>query len=294
MLSLMSNSPVPITMGSPRFVTRETESFRVVEAVFPAEAILERHTHDRPSFGIMLRGGFRTDIAARRLACDVGYAWTEPNAERHSNHVGPSGAHVLVIQPDPSREELIEPLADLLDGVHLMRHPALRCAAPGILAELHAPDITSPLAIDAHACAALSDAARLRHRERAHPTERAWLRRVQELLHDEWRQALTLTFVAAVAGVHPCHLAHTFRERMGESMGTYLRRLRVAWAVDELAATDLPISQIALAAGFCDQSHFTRHCVRFTGVTPAAYRAIVSANALGRAKLKKRSAQRGR
>jgi AraC family transcriptional regulator len=271
----MPNSPVPITMGSPRFMTRETDSFRVTEAWFPPGAILDPHTHDRPVLAMMLRGGFQTEFAAQRLECDAGYAWTEPNAEKHSNYVGRSGAHVLVIQPDPTREELVEPLGELLDGVHLLRHPALLCAAPGILAELHAPDITSPLAIEAHACSALSGAVRLRLRDRARPRLPGWLRCVQEFLHDEWRQAPTLSFVAGVAGVHPCHLAHTFREQLGESMGTYVRRLRVAWAIAELTATDLPISQIAHAAGFCDQSHFTRQCVRLTGVTPAAYRALV-------------------
>ena len=53
---------------------------------------------------------FRTDISSRSLECDAGYAWTEPIAERHANYVGALGAHVLVIQPDPSRAELLEPL----------------------------------------------------------------------------------------------------------------------------------------------------------------------------------------
>jgi AraC family transcriptional regulator len=267
-------------MGSSRFLTRETRSFRVVHARFPPDAILVPHTHDRPTFGIMLRGGFLTEFGSQRLECDVGYAWTEPNAERHSNRVGRSGAHVLVVQPDPTHDELVEPLSDLLNGVHLLRHAALLCAAPRILAELHQSDVTSPLAIEAHACTALSDAARLRHRDRTRPRRRAWLRRVEDLLHEEWRQAPTLSFVASVAGVHPCHVAHTFREELGESMGTYVRRLRVAGALAELAATPTPISRIAHEAGFCDQSHFTRQCVRFTGVTPAAYRALASGYAL--------------
>jgi AraC family transcriptional regulator len=39
-----------------------------------------------------------------------------------------------------------------------------------------------------------------------------------------------------------------------------------------LALTDLPLSDIALAAGFFDQSHLTRHLREFAGVTPAEYR----------------------
>lgn len=94
-------------------------------------------------------------------------------------------------------------------------------------------------------------------------------------LRDEWRRAPTLSNAVRVAGVHPCHLAQTFREQMGESIGSYVRRLRVTWPLAGLTATDVPVSQVALSAGFCDQSHFTWRCVRFTSVTPAAYRAQV-------------------
>jgi AraC family transcriptional regulator len=230
---------------------------------------------------MMLRGGFRTDISTRSLECDAGYAWTEPVAETHANYVGALGAHVLVIQPDPTRDELLDPLWNLLDGVRLMRHPALHCAVPSILAELHSPDDTSALGVETRVCEILSRAAGLRHRERLRSLQVAWLRRVQELLHDEWRATPTLSALARVAGVHPCHLAHTFREQMGESISSYVQRLRVTWALAELTATDAPVSQIALAAGFCDQSHFTRRCVRFTGVTPAAYRELVAGKRRG-------------
>jgi len=157
---------IPVTTGSPQFTARETECFRVVEAWFPARSVIEAHTHDRPVFAMMLRGGFRTDIGTRSLACDEGYAWTEPNAERHANFVSALGAHVLVIQPDPTRSELLEPIQDLLDGVRLLRHPALQCGAPGILAALRAPDADA-LAVESRVCEVLSSAANVHFRERA-------------------------------------------------------------------------------------------------------------------------------
>jgi AraC-like DNA-binding protein len=47
----------------------------------------------------------------------------------------------------------------------------------------------------------------------------------------------------------------------------------VAFARQQLAATEAPIAQIALTAGFSDQSQLTRTFRRVTGTTPAAYRA---------------------
>ena len=55
-------------------------------------------------------------------------------------------------------------------------------------------------------------------------------------------------------------------------MGTYVRRLRLNWAAAELARSDASLAQTALAAGFADQSHFTRAFRRYTGFTPSAYR----------------------
>jgi AraC family transcriptional regulator len=56
------------------------------------------------------------------------------------------------------------------------------------------------------------------------------------------------------------------------SVGTYLRRLRLDWCADRLVTTKIPLAEIALRAGFADQSHFTRTFRRYTGVTPRAYR----------------------
>jgi hypothetical protein len=39
-----------------------------------------------------------------------------------------------------------------------------------------------------------------------------------------------------------------------------------------LAESQMPISEIALAAGFADQSHMTRHFRRFVGTTPRCFR----------------------
>ena len=75
-----------------------------------------------------------------------------------------------------------------------------------------------------------------------------------------------------LAGVHPSHLAHTFRARLGTSVGEYVRRLRVEWAAERLGDSDAPISAIAIQAGFSDQSHLTREMVRRLGVSPARLR----------------------
>jgi AraC family transcriptional regulator len=78
--------------------------------------------------------------------------------------------------------------------------------------------------------------------------------------------------IAAAAGIHPVHLARVFRRHCGYTLGDYVRKLRVDFAARQLLATDEPLAGIAFAAGFSDQSHFTKVFKRQTGMTPADFR----------------------
>jgi AraC family transcriptional regulator len=58
-------------------------------------------------------------------------------------------------------------------------------------------------------------------------------------------------------------------------MGSYVRRLRLDWAAGELVRSDRSLAALAVAAGFADQSHFTRFFKRHTGFTPNTYRRMM-------------------
>src|SRR5262249_21772677 len=81
---------------------------------------------------------------------------------------------------------------------------------------------------------------------------------------------LTHEAVAAAVGIHPVHLARVFRYHFGATLGDYVRRLRVEFAARQLITTEETLAGIALAAGFSDQSHFTRTFKRQTGMTPCS------------------------
>jgi AraC family transcriptional regulator len=99
-----------------------------------------------------------------------------------------------------------------------------------------------------------------------------WLGKARDFLDAHFREDVSLAATAAAAGVHPSHLARVFRRQLGSSVGEYVRAARVDFACRELARGEQPLAQIALAAGFTDQSHLAR-CVRQrTGMTPGAFR----------------------
>jgi AraC family transcriptional regulator len=245
---------------------------QVTEAVFPPEAVLEPHTHPRPICAVMLDGSFDTTVGRHPVSCRPATVWTEPCEEKHRNHAGRAGAHVLVMQPDPARADIMEPLQRLLGEVHEIERCGVTASARLVLAEMREPDELAALSIEALVLTMLTQAARIvavRERNGGKP---AWLSEARDYIHETFRRGPRLGEVAAAVSVTPAELAVAFRRRYGRSIGSYARELRLQWAVDQLRQTDRPIAGIAVAAGFSDQSHFTRECAARLGAPPGRLR----------------------
>jgi AraC family transcriptional regulator len=106
----------------------------------------------------------------------------------------------------------------------------------------------------------------------AAPQRPPWLLHALEFVHARSAETVSLSALARCAGVHPVYLARAFRAHVGLSLGAYVRKLRVDHAADRLVSTDRSIAEIALEAGFSDQSHLTRVFRSTLGLTPAQYR----------------------
>jgi AraC family transcriptional regulator len=130
----------------------------------------------------------------------------------------------------------------------------------------------TPLAVEGAALEILVAAARPVGRDALPRRPPAWLKRVVDLLQARFLDGLRLPEVAREAGVHPVHLTRVFRAHHGVSLGAYVRGLRLDWAATRLAGSRSTLGDIALEAGFADQSHFTRMFKRHTGSTPGQFR----------------------
>jgi AraC-like DNA-binding protein len=247
--------------------------WRLIDARFPAGERLERHTHDRVVLAVMLGGSFDLLIGGRRLPCLPGTVFTEPAGETHANAIGNRGAHVVVTQPDPAND-FPRTCARLLDRVNHFDSPAIARLGRRMARELSRPDDLTPLECQALALEMLARAARLDDARARNGDPPAWLRRVEALIHDRFREPVRIDEVAHEAGVHPAHLIRVFRERYGTSPGQYLRRLRLEWAAEQLANGTESLNRVALQAGFADQAHFTRAFSRHWGLPPGRYRAL--------------------
>jgi AraC-like DNA-binding protein len=98
------------------------------------------------------------------------------------------------------------------------------------------------------------------------------MRRVCEHIEAHLSESVDLAGLAAVAGLSVFHFAREFKQSAGVAPHYYLIGRRVERARKMLTRTDRPLSEIALVAGFADQSHLARHFRRIIGMTPGECR----------------------
>jgi transcriptional regulator GlxA family with amidase domain len=98
------------------------------------------------------------------------------------------------------------------------------------------------------------------------------LRRVREYIEEHLAESIGTDALARIAGLSLGHFNRAFKQSTGDSPYQYVIRKRVAMAKELMVQTGRALADIALDAGFADQSHFSRTYVAITGETPSAYR----------------------
>src|SRR6516165_8952543 len=163
-----------------------------------------------------------------------------------------------------------------LDGLDL---PHLRAAMLAVDAELMAGAAGGRLAAESlanvlavhlirHVLAPRSPA-----RGRDGTLPRGRLRAVVEYIEEHLDGGPTLAQLAAVVRLNPYHFARQFKAATGLPPHQYVILRRVERAKQLLqAGTDLSLAEVALHAGFSDQSQFSHHFKRLVGVTPGQFR----------------------
>jgi len=99
-------------------------------------------------------------------------------------------------------------------------------------------------------------------------------KRAKDFMLERLDSELSLVEVAEVCGLSSNYFARAFKQSTGLPPYRWLLRQRVERAKDFLTHTSDTLSDIALACGFADQSHFTRVFSRITGVNPGSWRKI--------------------
>jgi len=102
------------------------------------------------------------------------------------------------------------------------------------------------------------------------PTAR--LNRVIDFINQNFAQDLRLWELAELAGMSPHYFCELFKASTGMTAYQYVLQCRIERAKRYLRDPELSVGGAGVAAGFSDQSHFTKVFRRMVGVTPMKYR----------------------
>jgi AraC-like DNA-binding protein len=98
------------------------------------------------------------------------------------------------------------------------------------------------------------------------------VRRVCEHIESNIDRRIKVDALAKLANLSVCHFLRAFKQSIGVTPHHYLMRRRVEHTMALLSGTDMSLSEIALAAGFADQSHCARRFRQHVGMSPRDYR----------------------
>lgn len=98
------------------------------------------------------------------------------------------------------------------------------------------------------------------------------VRRVLEYMQDNLSADLSLLQLASIAGLSPTQFKVIFKQAVGLPVHQYVIRRRVEYAVDLIKDGNIPLSEVAMQAGFSSPSHMAKLVRAMTGSSPAEIR----------------------
>ena len=98
------------------------------------------------------------------------------------------------------------------------------------------------------------------------------LTRTAEYIEKHLNEKITLKDLAKVSGYSVYHLIRIFDAAIGETIGSYIRKRRLAVTAEALLNTEKRVLDIALESGFGSSEAFSRSFKSVYGLSPYAYR----------------------
>lgn len=223
-----------------------------------------RHHHPEARIILSLRSGFDTAYAGQTYGVGDSTAFFRPAGEDHMDRYPvPTATLALLLPPGTPAESLRRPF--------MMRDSAFARLAELLRQEMPVPDSASAMVMEGLAWLAAAKVMHARPLEEKGATR--WVAVVRERIEAEFAAPPTLADLGRMVNRDAAHVAATFKRVYGNSVGQYLRQLRL-WQARRCidAEPESTLSEVALRCGFSDQSHFTREFRRWFSLTPGQYR----------------------
>ena len=252
--------------------SRVVKDLSLAEAIYAPQLALPKHSHRHAGFCLILQGEYTESYGRTLLECKPSSVKFQPAGEVHSDLYGREKVYSFIVELESKWLTRMDAHGLVGDGPMVFRDSSIAWLMMRLRKEFHSLDEEAPLAIEGLVLELIAITSRNR-KVISKENHLRWLQQAKEFLDESFSQPLTLSVIAEAVGVHPVYLAHSFRLHYQCSVGEYLRRRRVEFACHKISTSKYSLVNIALAAGFSNQSHFSRIFKQVTGMTPATYRA---------------------
>lgn len=101
------------------------------------------------------------------------------------------------------------------------------------------------------------------------------LEKINRYVREHLSKSVTISDIAAELGYSVSHLRAVFRDRLGVSLGRFMRESRLSEAAQLLQNSEFNVSQIGERCGFESLYAFSRAFRKAYGIPPRAYRQLV-------------------
>jgi len=246
--------------------------FRFTEKSYSSNARLPAHAHELSHFCFVLAGNYKEQMAGKLFERSPAALVYYPPDVSHGEEHFTAGRHFLV-EIDSKSLDLVRDYGARLCEPVLLSGASSLWLANRMYQEFNQRDEFSSIALESISTELLIAASR-RDRQQAERNPPAWLGRVKDCLRVNFSEPPGLNELAKAVDVHPTHLARVFRQFERRTVGDYIREVRIDYARERMLGSNEPLAEIALAAGFADQTHFTRTFKRITGMTPTEFRRL--------------------
>ncbi len=252
---------------------------RVDEYVHLPGAMVPPHQHTRAFISFTVSGEGTELDSGKQVAIAAGSTHFHPAGAQHAIVAGARPLQQLVLTFSEAHAARLAEVSGAGAKCAIERGGVLTWHAVRLRCELAIGSPASLIAAEGIVLEMLSAVAAMQTGQSSDPV---WIALLRQIVAAEVHRPLTTHALAARVGVHPVHLARTWQRLYGCSLGDSIRRERVAASCRLLSDDAQSLSDIALASGFGDQTHFTRVFKKVTGLTPGAYRAQFRSPSLGR------------